>query len=277
MRICFVDESGCTGILPNANSDIQPTLAIVGTIVDYARLHQATDELMAIKRRYFPGIAPSGPNYLDAILTEIKGSTVRKRACASGRNARRHAFGYLDAIVELCERLDMKVVGRVWIKGIGSSFDGTSVYTFSTQSIYQFFHDYLARANDIGIVIADSRLKALNAQVAHSIFTQKFKSSGDVFDRIIELPAFSHSDNHAGLQICDTLCSGLITPLAINAYCYGHVTSVHVRPQYAQFRPRYAQRLRHLQHRYQEASGRWRGGLTVSDSIQQRSGGLLFA
>jgi hypothetical protein len=128
----------------------------------------------------------------------------------------------------------------------------------------------------LGIIIADSRVKRLNTQVAHSIFTQKFKSSGDLYDRIVELPTFAHSDNHAMLQISDFVCSSLITPLAIHAYCSGHLTGVHIRPNYGHFRTAYSQRIKALQHRYQEHNGRWRGGIVVSDSIGQRGGGLLF-
>jgi hypothetical protein len=133
-----------------------------------------------------------------------------------------------------------------------------------------------ARQNDLGIVIVDSRVKRLNTQVAHSIFTQKFKSSGDLYDRIVELPTFAHSDNHAGLQIADHLCSAIITPIAIQTYCVGHVNNVHVRADYADIKTQYKDRIRAMQHRYQEANGRWRGGLTVSDAISQIGGSALF-
>ena len=193
------------------------------------------------------------------ILKEIKGAEIRKDACASNRNVRRHALGFLTEILDLCDACDAKLVGRVWVKGIGSPLNGTSVYTFSLQSIYTDFQNYLGRENDVGFVIVDSRLKHLNTQVAHSIFTQKFKGTGDAYDRIIEMPAFSHSDNHAGIQVADALCSAVITPIVTYTYCSGHVTSVHVRPGYSRIKASFADRLRKLQHRYTEASGRSRG------------------
>jgi hypothetical protein len=162
------------------------------------------------------------------------------------------------------------------IKGIGQLFDGTAVYTSSIQAVCAYFQHYLARQDDLGIIIADSRVKRLNTQVAHSIFTQKFKSSGDLYDRIIELPTFAHSDNHAGLQISDFLCSAIITPLAVKAYCDGHLTGVHIRENYKHFPAQYALRIKTLQHRYQEQNGRWLGGIVVSDSIGKRGGGTLF-
>jgi hypothetical protein len=126
-------------------------------------------------------------------------------------------------------------------------------------------------------VIADSRLKQLKSAVAHSIFTQKFKSSGDLYDRLIELPTFAHSDNHAGLQIADAICSAIITPIAIHAYCTGHVTSIHTRPGYSDFKATYAARIRPMQHRYKIQNGRWLGGLVVSDDLGHKGGGRLFS
>ena len=166
------------------------------------------------------------------ILPEVKGADLRKAACDNSRAVRRHRIGYLDHIVKLSEECEAKLIGRIWIKGIAEPIDGTAIYTYSVQSIYTVFQNYLTQTNDVGFVIVDSRLKPLNTQVAHSIFTQKFKGTGDSYDRIIEMPAFSHSDNHAGLQIADTICSAIITPIAINTYCEGNISSVHVRPGY---------------------------------------------
>jgi Protein of unknown function (DUF3800) len=182
----------------------------------------------------------------------------------------------MSKILEICERCDAKFIGRIWIKGINQPINGISIYTFSIQSIYTDFQNYLSKTNDIGQVIVDSRVQHLNAGVAHSVFTQKFKGTGDSYDRITELPAFSHSENHAGLQIADTICSAIVTPIAINAYCDGHITSIHVRPRYAEIKSKFSASCRALQHRYEEASGRDKGGFTVSDAIGKRPGGLLF-
>lgn len=210
------------------------------------------------------------------MLREIKGSDVRRDACDSNRNVRRHRMLFMGEILKLCEATGAKIVGRIWVKGIGAPINSTAIYSHSIQAIYTDFQNYLSQQNDIGFVIADGRAKHLNTTVAHSIFTQKFKGTGDAYDRIVELPAFSHSDNHAGLQIADALVSAIITPMVVNTYCEGHVTSVHVRPGYSDIKAKFAGQLRKLQHRYTEASGRDRGGLIVADAIGQRPGGLLF-
>ena len=260
----------------SANCNIQPTLALVGVIIDYGRLHHLTERLLNLKQRFFPNAAPLGTTHMGWMPREIKGSDIRKDACDSRRNVRRHRLGYLGEILKLCEECEARLVGRVWVKGIGEPINGTSIYTYSIQAIYTDFQNYLAQQNDVGFVIADSRVKHLNTPVAHSIFTQKFKGSGDSYDRIVELPAFSHSDNHAGLQIADTVCSAIVTPIAVHTYCAGHVANLHVRPDYATIKERFSGTVRKLQHRYQEASGRDRGGLVVADGIGRRPGGLMF-
>lgn len=276
MKICYIDEAGCTGALPSANSDIQPTLVIVGVIIDYSKLHGLTNDLIELKQTFFPKALPTTATHLDWIQSEIKGADLRKRACANSRNQVRHTFGVMEKFTTVVDRAEAKIVGRVWIKGIAGPMNGVPVYTSSIQSIYSDFQRYLAQSGDYGIVVADSRLQHLNTQVAHSVFTQKFKGTGDSYDRIIELPAFSHSDNHAGLQVSDLLASAFVTPIAINTYCEGRVFSVHIRPKYHVIKSKYRTWIKALQYRYDEASGRTRGGLIVSDGLTKRPGGDMY-
>lgn len=96
-----------------------------------------------------------------------------------------------------------------------------------------------------------------------------------IFERLIELPTFGHTDNHAGLQVCDIVCSGLLYPIACFAYCTGHVNNVHVQSGASRLRDRYGTQLKHLQHRYCEG-GRYVGGVTVADHLNRRNGALMF-
>ena len=245
-------------------------------MVHYTKLHELTSRLIKLKQRLFPKLAPTSTTSMGWILPQVKGADLRRDACDAARNVRRAAFGYLGEVMKLCKECDAKIAGRVWVKGIGEPLNGMSVYTYSIQSIYNDFQHYLTATKDVGVVIVDSRLKHLNVPVAHSVFTQKFKSTGDTYDRIIELPAFSHSDNHAGLQVVDTICSAFVTPLAIFTYCTGHVQNVHVRPGYDEIKKQFAGEIRSLQHRYELANGQSRGGLIVSDGLANRVGGVMF-
>ena len=276
MKICYIDESGCSGSLPHATSDIQPVLIISGLFIDYGNLHDITKDLLNLKRDMLSGRAPDRRHYLNNILSEIKGSELRKNACADGHDLRRHTLGFMDKSIKICESVDARVVGRVWIKKIGEPINGRSIYTSSIQAIASNFQDYLAGQNDFGIIIADSRVKNLNNQVAHSIFTKKFKGGRDDYDRIVELPTFGHSENHAGLQLIDTICSGILTPMAVQGFCVGHVRSVHVRPGYSHIQRLFSSRIETLQHSFKEASGRRQLGLVVSDGIGQKSSSHLY-
>jgi hypothetical protein len=122
-----------------------------------------------------------------------------------------------------------------------------------------------------GLMVAEFRTTQLNDQVAHSIFTQKYRARGDPFARLLELPTFGISNNHVGLQIADVLCSALLFPMASSVYCFGHVQGVHVSGRDLVVRRRYARRLKHLQFK---ADARW--SIAVRDMHAKRSSTHLF-
>ena len=74
------------------------------------------------------------------------------------------------------QHYDIRIVARIFVKGIGLKFAATPVYTSSIQGICSYFEHYLNQNNGIGMCIADSRNKFANVGVSHSIFTQKFSS-----------------------------------------------------------------------------------------------------
>ena len=278
MHGCFIDEAGDLGALgsPPLPND-QPVLAIGGLLVDVTHLASLTDNFLNLKQQYFPGLPYPSAMPLDRILPEIKGADIRSNATRGTPRQRRHAIGFLDRILGLLQHHDAKLVARIWVKGIGLPFDATSVYTSSIQGICSYFEHYLTQTNGTGICIADSRNKFKNVSVSHSIFTRKFSSAAPSYQRLVELPTFGHSDNHAGLQICDIVCSSLLYPIACFAYCTGHVNNVHVQPRAADLRRRYGEQLKALQYRYQNSvTGRYEGGLVVSDAIARRNGSLMF-
>jgi hypothetical protein len=277
MKLCFVDEAGDTGVLKTPTDSTQPLIVIAGVVFDYQRLHAVTHDFIALKKRLFPGLIPAGSQYLDCVLPEIKGSDLRAHIGRGTPRQRRHAIRFLDEVFDLLDRHNAQLFARIWIKGIAAPFAGRPVYTNSIQAIFSYFQSNLVSANDYGLVIVDSRNKGLNVPVSHSIFTQKFRPAGDSYDRIYELPTFAHSDNHIGLQLSDIIASAVLFPMSSFVYCTGHVTNVHVQADFDQIKLRYAARLRQLQYRYQDATGKWRGGLVVADAIAQRSGSLLFA
>jgi len=244
-------------------------LVIGGLFIDMENLHEFTSNFLALKSRYFPNLNYPSALQLDRILPEIKGADLRRNATRGNARQRLHALGFLDRIFGLLQRCGIRLVARIWVKGIGMPFDAKPVYTSSIQDICIHLDHYLARTGDIGICIADSRNKFKNINVSHSIFTQKFSPVAQKYPRLAELPTFGHSDNHAGIQVCDIVCSALIFPIACLAYCTGHVRNIHAQPNAAALRKRYGNQLKALQYRYKEiATGRYRGGLVDASIIE---------
>lgn len=275
MRICYVDEAGCTGMLPTPRSLIQPVIVLAGVTFERLDLYPLTLSFMELKARFYPGLMPRRP--LGGILAEIKGAELRRDIRTGSRQTRRHTLGFVDRIFDLLEQYNAKIFGKILIKGIGQPIDGRAVYTSSIQSLCTYFQSYLESENDMGLMLADSRTKQLNANVSHSVFTQKFKAAGDDHSSLVEMPVFGHSENHAGLQISDILCSAILYPMATFTYCTGHVNeNMHVHPSYEIIKNRYGLRVRQRQYRYQDGFERWRGGITVNECIAQRSSALLF-
>ncbi|MFM2281450.1 MAG: hypothetical protein RLZZ444_3681 [Pseudomonadota bacterium] len=229
-----------------------------------------------LKSHWFPGLAYPTTNHLDKIIPEIKGADLRRAATRSGRNQRRHAIGFLGQLLAMLQSHGVRLLARIWIKGLGQPFVGRSVYTSSIQGLYTYFDQYLTENDDFGFCIADSRDHLKNVNVAHSVFTQKFRASSTVYARILELPTFGHSENHAGIQICDILCSALLYPVATEAYCSGYLANVHVQPRASDLRHRFGPTLKQMQFRYQDPNGRWTGGVVVSDALAHRNAGLMF-
>lgn len=277
MMVFYVDEAGCLGTLPTAISPIQPVFAIAGIVLRRECLQAFTLDWLNLKERFFPNLRPLAPDFLDWIMVEIKGSELRKSIRQGPRDPRRHALGFMDKFLHLLEGHNAKLLGRIYVKPIGPIFNGRSVYTSAIQAIAVDFQQYLAASGRQGLMVLDSRYKAANTNVSHSVFTQKFQAAGDAYNRLMEMPMFGHSDNHAGIQAADMLCSAFLFPMAAYVYCQGHVTNLHVHLQYCRIRDLFGERLKRLQFRYQDANNYWRGGITVSDAIGHQRGSLLFS
>jgi hypothetical protein len=197
-------------------------LIVAGVVIDERLLESLTREFITLKARFYPRLVSHSRHRLGRILPEIKGADIR-RALRTGarRHNRRQAIGFLNAFMDLLEYHDAKIFGRAWIKEVGGNCDDRATYTFSVQAVCEDFQNLLESTGDTGIVIADSRSPTPNAAVAHSVFTQKFKTAGDRYPRLLEMPTFGHSQNHAGLQAADLLCSALLFPMATHRYCTG--------------------------------------------------------
>jgi hypothetical protein len=275
LKICYIDESGGFEA-EGSTADATPLMVLIGLFVDHRRLRQLTRDFMDLRQRFYRSSLTPGRPPLDLLLDELKGSKVRRNLRASGRNERRHAILFLDGILDLLLGIDAKVVGRVWIKGKGQALDPTATYTFAVQDIATHFEHHLAATEDLGLVICDARSHAKDILVGHSIVTQKHQASGDALPHLVDAPVFGRSQNYVGIQIADLIASAVVFPAAAYTYCAGHGHSVHNSPHYDAMRVALRSKAKRLRYGYQDTSGKWRGGLVVSDRLAHRSSGLLF-
>lgn len=273
MYICYVDESGGFEA-PNQAPGATPLMTFAGLIIRTDALAPLTADFLDLKRRFYPGLQTV--RNLDLVLSEVKGSELRKRVRSQIRAQRRHSVGVLDSTVRLIERYDLRLLGRVWIKKPDEALNPRASYTYAIQDIAKHFNHFLESKTDSGLMLCDGRAHSLDAQVSHSIFTLKHKQSGDDLSRLVEAPVFGRSENHVGLQLADILASGLVFPTAARVYCAAHVSSIHTHRNYDELRTRFSARLRPQQHLYQDPNGRTRGGIVVSDKLGKKSSSLLF-
>lgn len=275
-HLCYIDEAGCTTPLPAAVTDIQPVLVIAGLVINAAKVRELTLRSLDLKRRYFPKKIGAGNHQLDDVLVEIKGSDLRSTIRKYGARAEA-TLKFIDDTLDLLHALEARLFATIWIKGIGKPIDSRAIYTSSIQATCRNFAAFLDRHNNTGFMIADSRTPALNTQVSHSIFTQKYRAKGDPWGRLLDLPTFGHSNNHVPLQITDMLCSTLLFSMATATYCAGHIKGKHVRGRDNFIKRRYASRIKALQYRCKEMdSGKPSGGIFVNDGLLGRKSGLLF-
>lgn len=276
VKILYVDEAGCTGAVKDASDSVMPTLIIGGLLVDHEDVRPLTTELIKAKKKFFPKILPFGTHEQNWIKHEIKGADLRRSIRAS-RNRRRHSFGFLEECLILLKKYNVKIMGRVWVKAVGHAINGNSIYTSSAQSMLSTFQHHLHQIGGIGISIFDARNKHLNSIVSHSIFTQKYRAHGDAYPNIVETPLFAHAENHACLQLSDIVFSGLLTPIALHAYCQTIPNNTHFYSEFEHVRPKFGAAVEVMQYRYSDPkSAKRRGGMIVADGISHQSGIHLF-
>lgn len=246
MYFQYVDEAGCPGPLQEGDNEIQPVLSLVGVTLPEKNLSYLTDEFLDLKQQFFPSASRSR-HALDWVLAEIKGSEISRTLRLGSQNDREHNLLFLGALLNLVEQYEGVIQGKVYIKPQGGEFDGIAAYTSACQRLYGVFQEYLELRDALGLMIMDSRTQNQNKRVSHSIFTEKFRSGGDKYPRILEMPLFGHSENHVGIQIADLLNSALIYPMACIRFCQPSVEHAHVDASFEELWNKFGERVESLQ------------------------------
>lgn len=276
MQLCYVDESGDTGMFVADERNSQPVFALCALLLDQTKLEGLTRRVIELKQQFFPALGQHAAHWHDWLKIELKGADLRRALRERNHRSTRHAMGFLDAVMALLEHHSVRLAARIYVKKPGEAFNGTHVYSAAMQHLAMIFEEWLASKNDKGIMVLDSRNKPKNVPVAHSLFTHNFRAQGPAYRYMAELPLFGHSDNHALLQVADWLGSAFLTPMACRAYCAAHEnTCVHADPVFEVVRNRFGQRIKALQFRY-ERDGSKHGGIYVLGGPERLNPLLLF-
>lgn len=280
MQLCYIDESGTAETLVDTNPEQQPVIVIAGVSLPEADLTAITHEWINLKKTFYPSIAKSGHGWLDAILAETKGSSVRRRfQRRATRRQKQNAVGLVDGTLKILERHQAKILGRVWIKQLDVENHGMSMYAMSLQFICAAF-DASLPTGERGMVVVDSQTYRHNHQLAHSIFTQRF-GKNPKHCGLVDMPVFGHSDNHAGLQIADLLCSAVLAPIASSVYAGAYAAwNQHCDSGYLDIREEFGERLEALTFPLTTPShktGKPSSSVVVSDPVSKRGARLMWS
>lgn len=281
MHLCYVEESGDSGVFNPSDSTSNPFFIVIGIFIDRLRLLPLEKGFLSVKTEFYPS-KRSPAHFLDSIKAEVKGATLRTLLRTStSRKKIRHTTRFLDACLELLRRGDARLVGKIMVKGPGKPNSDAGFYGRAAMHVCETFNDFLRGRIDVGTVIADARSASQNASISHAVFTQQHKTGGPQYPNIAGIPTFGNSCNFAMLQLADIVCSAVVFPMVADAFG-AHITqgggaNRHLSPSYSAFRAKYKDRVCQMQYRYRNAQGQRCGGLLVTDQTGLgRKTNLLF-
>lgn len=218
MYLLYLDESGDTfdALGAKATNEGMPLFVLGGIAIDQSALTDLTRKLVEIKARALSDRSLiHRHDYEGENAPEIKGSLVRHAFRSEASSLATSLFqNFLDEICDVLKTQNAKLFAQISLKRKGQQFTGEALYGRSMELIFDRFQAYLNTVDNEGIVIADSRDPGRNSKTAHSIYKKKFRAQSEKFPAIVEAPVFGHSENHAGIQIADFVCSSLLAPMA---------------------------------------------------------------
>ncbi|WP_394940816.1 DUF3800 domain-containing protein [Psychromicrobium sp. YIM B11713] len=272
LLICYIDESGDEQQLRTATDP--PLFVMAGLIVDHENAKNLIMEFLQLKKQYNPMLAKDDIRLSEILKFEVKGSELRKEIRSGNRRAWRRSYGFLDRVIEMLERHNVSILGEIYVKNAGPL--NPWVYAEAVAALALQFEAQLRAAQVPGAMVLDASTKTKNVPSVNRITTERFKRGGDPFRHLIESPVFGHSDAHVVLQLADIISSAFLFPMGCAAFCNSLIDNVHIADQYADIRTRYGPRLRLLENRYQDMTGKKVGGVRVHDHMNMQPSIALY-
>jgi hypothetical protein len=101
MQLCYVDESGDTGVFVAAERNSQPIFVLCALLLDQAKLEDLTRQVISVKQTFFPRHGQHATHWHDWLNIEIKGADLRRALREHNHQSTRHTIGFLDAVIRL--------------------------------------------------------------------------------------------------------------------------------------------------------------------------------
>jgi hypothetical protein len=243
LYLFYLDESGCTGTWSGDDSAAQPAIVVMGLLINQKHITAISQSFLRLKRKNFPELL-AGLSLRHSMELEIKGSSIRSKIRKKKERAKTE-LKFLDQVLQLLSEYDVRILGSFWPKTFGKQVFGDALYSSAAQGIHSALQSHLARINQVGLVLADSRNDLLNSVVSGSILSQKLRASGDRFPNIVEAPGFVNSSHHAMIQMADIIASSILWPMCTQSFMQKEPSRL-IRGQDMFIWSRYVSRVRKL-------------------------------
>lgn len=78
MQLCYVDESGDTGMFVADERNSQPVFVLCALLLDQTKLEDLTRRVIELKKRFFPALGQHTAHWHDWLKIELKGADIRR-------------------------------------------------------------------------------------------------------------------------------------------------------------------------------------------------------
>jgi hypothetical protein len=214
MFIFYVDESGSSNSHREPLLDGQTPIFLMASLAFKTSTWRTLDRsYQALKRQFFS--AEIGTRRVTQY--EVKGNDLIRPG--NKKSSRRHAF--LRKTLELCQSHGAKGFAVIFKKNPIKPVPKDSQYNMGIQYMVERFDHFLEETSEgltdpfpaidaHGLIIADSRMKNLDLNVATSHLSFMFGNTvGLQCKRVIEAPTFTFSELSVGIQVTDIFASAL--------------------------------------------------------------------
>jgi hypothetical protein len=217
MFIFYVDESGSSNSHKEPLEDGQTPIFVLAALAVRTSCWRTLDRsYQGLKKKFFSAEVARRPNRRVEAY-EVKGNDLIRPGNRTSR--RRHVF--MAQALELCRANEARGFAVIFRKNSANPVAKHSQYNMGLQYMVERFDHFLEETSEgltapftaedsYGIIIADSRMKNLDMNVATSHLSFIFGHTlGSQCRRVVEAPTFTSSELSVGVQLTDIFASAL--------------------------------------------------------------------